>query len=1021
MVAEEKPPASNMKENAVVVLAAVDPVAAAAAVAEAGCIRKVTDEKTIQKTVENTMQVDPNEKCNSNSTNDNHNHNDNDALNLSIQQDTTSTTTTTTTPALADPPALQLSQQSQLLLQKTTIMHETYRNRAMALLQRAREGLPEEQGWTIPIMPETVPEQWMTANNNNNDQHIAFPDFATPSLAAIVEGRPEALTTLATRALETLNALYPNIIPFTHEAVTAKMKLLATRKNHVKQPHIVTASSETAAPAAPATMDTDSTTANAATTTTTNIFQDEHPDHLWRWEVTVLELLPSEALPQVKKARAAVRKLGAHVNAITKLLTTLQETEQCIQSDNAAPTPTTTSVKLEKLLARTSQEEEKVLKYEREAEKLRLLADARAMKDAQKLAEERQKQAAIEAKKQQALDKRKEADAVKQKRKDEQAAAKQAREDAETKQRSKRQALANKQKKIMSTFFVASTKKTVAPASSSAGAAETGEPGVAPGARTESRGAETRSSRTGTSLFDVQAFRDSLRQPHDTVSSPPFAQSLSHRARQSRKRRTTKVSVPVTVTVYPDDHNPFTAQPYAERQDLIVPNKCKFLSFKEDVRPPYYGTCRKTSTIITGRKPFLQDTAVLDYDVDSEAEWEEGDDEIGEDLVDDDPEKDDDGDDVMGAGCDDEDDGWLAGEVDDELDDETKLLRQKQLGGDGDGDAAQALKVCVIAPAYGGRPLTKNLVTPDKIEGYSPAEAMAVLERLTAVTISSYPLFLDVFPPSEEALLDGSATAAQGNNSSTEKSTGMPSDDNMRIFARFVHNCTLNSKDKIVDSLLLEHKTVTCSRSQAIRVLDSIAEKKKKPTGTVWEVKKEVLDSLGLHELIESKCDTQQEAMTKIALFVHHNTTSSKDKIVDDLRVQDESLTSSRAEAVRILQQIADKKKSHPGTGYYWSVKPSVRQELGLMDILAADPPSLDIASSSSSSTTTATASNAQTKTPVAPTTSCVVSNKSDDSSGSKQASSSSSGKMSSGKKRRNLGSTKLLESFIKKPKMNSD
>jgi hypothetical protein len=130
--------------------------------------------------------------------------------------------------------------------------------------------------------------------------------------------------------------------------------------------------------------------------------------------------------------------------------------------------------------------------------------------------------------------------------------------------------------------------------------------------------------------------------------------------------------------------------------------------------------------------------------------------------------------------------------LDEELDDETKLLRQKQLGGD---DTAEALKVCVIAPAQGGRPLTSNLVTPDKIEGFSPSEAMAVLERLTAVTVSSYSLFLDAFPPSEDAVMDGSA-AAHANNSSTatEKSTAMPSDDNMRIFARFVHNSTFNGR-----------------------------------------------------------------------------------------------------------------------------------------------------------------------------------------------------------------------------------
>jgi len=56
----------------------------------------------------------------------------------------------------------------------------------------------------------------------------------------------------------------------------------------------------------------------------------------------------------------------------------------------------------------------------------------------------------------------------------------------------------------------------------------------------------------------------------------------------------------------------------------------KLLQFKEDVRPAYYGTFTKQSSIVSGRRPFSQDVDKLDYDVDSEAEWEpEGE---GEDI-----------------------------------------------------------------------------------------------------------------------------------------------------------------------------------------------------------------------------------------------------------------------------------------------------------------------------------------------------------------------------------------------------
>ncbi|KAI8813648.1 chromatin assembly factor 1 subunit A-domain-containing protein [Cladochytrium replicatum] len=60
----------------------------------------------------------------------------------------------------------------------------------------------------------------------------------------------------------------------------------------------------------------------------------------------------------------------------------------------------------------------------------------------------------------------------------------------------------------------------------------------------------------------------------------------------------------------------------------------KFLKFSENIRPPWFGTWSKTSRIITGRRPFTQDHQLLQYDIESDLEWE--DDEPGEDLKSDD-------------------------------------------------------------------------------------------------------------------------------------------------------------------------------------------------------------------------------------------------------------------------------------------------------------------------------------------------------------------------------------------------
>ncbi|GBP27128.1 Chromatin assembly factor 1 subunit A [Eumeta japonica] len=51
--------------------------------------------------------------------------------------------------------------------------------------------------------------------------------------------------------------------------------------------------------------------------------------------------------------------------------------------------------------------------------------------------------------------------------------------------------------------------------------------------------------------------------------------------------------------------------------------KPKLLSFHENRRPPYWGTWRKKSNFIKPRKPFGQDEKQLDYEVDSDEEWEE--------------------------------------------------------------------------------------------------------------------------------------------------------------------------------------------------------------------------------------------------------------------------------------------------------------------------------------------------------------------------------------------------------------
>ncbi|KIH50254.1 hypothetical protein ANCDUO_19668, partial [Ancylostoma duodenale] len=53
------------------------------------------------------------------------------------------------------------------------------------------------------------------------------------------------------------------------------------------------------------------------------------------------------------------------------------------------------------------------------------------------------------------------------------------------------------------------------------------------------------------------------------------------------------------------------------------PMRAKLYQFHDNYRPPYYGTWRTHSKVITGRRPFSTVEETIDYEVDSDAEWEE--------------------------------------------------------------------------------------------------------------------------------------------------------------------------------------------------------------------------------------------------------------------------------------------------------------------------------------------------------------------------------------------------------------
>ncbi|KAF9968461.1 Chromatin assembly factor 1, subunit A [Mortierella alpina] len=84
--------------------------------------------------------------------------------------------------------------------------------------------------------------------------------------------------------------------------------------------------------------------------------------------------------------------------------------------------------------------------------------------------------------------------------------------------------------------------------------------------------------------------------------------------------------------------------------------RLRLFQFAENYRPAYYGTWSKRSKLINGRRFLSKDTDLIEYDIDSEAEWEE--DEEGEECKSD---EDDEDADEMGSELEEEDD-WLVPE-----------------------------------------------------------------------------------------------------------------------------------------------------------------------------------------------------------------------------------------------------------------------------------------------------------------------------------------------------------------------
>ena len=600
------------------------------------------------------------------------------------------------------------------------------------------------------------------------------------------------------------------------DAVCAKIKLLSKRKAYFDA-------------------------AQKSTTKVVDVFEDNDQDRLWRWEITTLDLLNTDFVSKARKARTARKKLSSYQSALLKIVKCFEDAEKQIV-DPAQP-------KLDNVIAKISRDEEKVLKFERDAEKQRLADQVKAKKLLELEIKRKAKEEALEEKrlkKEEAVEKKKEEILAREEEKRKKEAEKVQKEVQKNEEKKMQEKKKLKQKSSFRSFFAA-PKKVV----------------------TEQKKAAAVTSIMDTITnqdFDTECFRSKINSSNDVLTLALNQQERTASAVACRKRRTKKIAVSVYQTVAPQEDDGWNAPSYLEQRTIKIPNKYRFLSFHENHRPAYHGTWSKKSTIVTGRNPFRKDASAFNYEDDSEGEWEEGDDEMGEDVEDDAKNQEEEEAEDADGKVYDFDDGFCVSDErlldnEEDADEDTKALYKKKIEIQQNREREQNIhsnRISIIAPGPGGVPLyiaDKECINTERVEGFETNNIVDILSSYQGMALSGdIKLSLDAFPQlhmNEENRVETSTTT-EGNVANKDDYTV----EEMVKMARFTHHSTLNSKDKLIEELRTAHPTVFSIRAKATRKLDAIAVKQRHPKYTsvcvYWEVKTEILTELGLTDILVS-------------------------------------------------------------------------------------------------------------------------------------------------------------------------
>eukprot|EP00588_Corethron_pennatum_P015626 CAMPEP_0194271258 /NCGR_PEP_ID=MMETSP0169-20130528/5086_1 /TAXON_ID=218684 /ORGANISM="Corethron pennatum, Strain L29A3" /LENGTH=1287 /DNA_ID=CAMNT_0039013567 /DNA_START=123 /DNA_END=3986 /DNA_ORIENTATION=+ len=752
---------------------------------------------------------------------------------------------------------------------------EKYQMRKDELLSKFEQrNLKKDCGhFSIEGLIENLPEEIFKSDS--------FPDELLPALGCLVQGSHLPLSVLVDTFVSDIKNAKPQLefISITPLKVSEKIKLIAERK-----------------------------TCGINMDKKSDRFEDMNILSIWRWEIICLDIVPTDKVHLIKPARSDRRKLSLHFKAVMRLLEALNATSKDV--------------------AKISFEEEKVLKFEREEEKSRLISEQKEAKlrlQELKNAEKQQKEIEKSEREKSRENERRQRKLEKLQQKEE--AVRKKKEEIEKQKEVDRLAViesTRKKKARMLNYFKTPQKNVMTPENK---INEKGNEIIkvceikTPSHESENDYIEQADG------FNSDCFRrsfDSISCQADLMkewSKSNIKNKSSSTSRKNGKWR--KLSVVVSLPSLE-----FGQTSYSEHQEVVLYNLKKYLQFREDNRPPYFGTWSKRSRVVSGRRPFRKDTSRhIDYDYDSEAEWEE--EEPGEDCND---EKDDDPPDEKEAEYDFQD-GWLADDDDfgnSDDNDEDKVLRRPVKE---DGDIGCSCIRVVVGPGRGGCPMSV-----DDIQ-HGGEHAVQLIGRHSSHIFSSDDICLDLFP----RVLNDKITEASSKVAKREVEG-----ETLEIFVKAILMSRAASKAKLVDDFLQANPGP--SKSQTMKKLDEIAVKSENTDGPgyIWNVKDSFLSEKGLMHLIEERLNTYNsncdavllpktkytqlvgEELKAFVRFIQERNHKSKKALVDAFLSFNPG--PSKKHVFEKLDEIATKLEVK-GLGYIWDVSDEILLDLNLANL----------------------------------------------------------------------------------------